>query len=138
MVDIVLLAGKLVLIALMYLFLFAVIRTGLGRISGARAEGSGTLELVVVRGPRELKGLRLPLDGPVVIGRSPGADVVIADDFMSALHSRIIPEGDRIMLEDLGSTNGTVLNERRIQGAEEIEPGDTIDLGSVRLTLERP
>lgn len=137
MVDIVLLVGRLLLIALLYLFLFAAIRTGVGRVSGARRSAEGIPELVVVRGPAELKGVRVPLDGPVVIGRSPGCDIVIADDFISALHARIVPEGEMLVLEDLGSTNGTVLNGTAITSAHDIKPGDTIDLGVVRLEVKR-
>ncbi len=136
MVDIVLLVGKLLLIAFLYLFLFAAIRTGVGKVSGARKAAAGVPELVVVRGPAELKGVRVPLNGPVVIGRSPGSDIVIADDFISALHARIMPQGDSLVLEDLGSTNGTVLNGATLTTPHNLKNGDRIDLGSVRLEVK--
>lgn len=138
MVDIVLLAGRLLLLALLYLFLFAAIRAGIGLVRGA---GPGAkrrgLALKVIEGPRELRGTKVPIDGPVVIGRSPGADIVIADDFISSQHARIVPSGEGAILEDLGSTNGTVLNGTVIGGPAMLSPGDEIDLGSVALKVEK-
>jgi hypothetical protein len=137
MVDIVLLVGRLLLLALLYLFLFAAVRTGIGLVRGA-GPGSrpGGLALRVIEGPRELKGMRLNIEGPIVIGRAPGADIVIADDFISSQHARIVPSGDGAMLEDLGSTNGTILNGSRIGGPARLSAGDEIDLGTVTLKVQ--
>lgn len=138
MVDVVLLAGKLVLLALLYLFLFSAIRTGIGIVRGAGpSAGRSTPLLKVVQGPRELKGLKVPVAGPVIIGRSPGSDIVIADDFISSRHARVIPAGDEIVLEDLGSTNGTIVNGHRITEPVSLRTGDEIDLGTVRLKVDR-
>ena len=73
MVDVVLLAGRLLLLALLYLFLLAAIRAGIGLIAGqAPPSKDRGLVLAVSRGPSELLGTRVPLRGPVIIGRSPG------------------------------------------------------------------
>lgn len=138
MVDVVLLVGRLVLLALVYLFLFAAVRTGVGLVRGAGPGFAHTgILLRVVQGPRELRGIRVPVNGPVVVGRSPGADIVIADDFISSQHARVVPSGDGAVLEDLGSTNGTVLNGARLGAPALLEIGDEIDLGTVRLKVER-
>lgn len=138
MVDVVLLAGKLVLLALLYLFLFSAIRAGIGIVRGAGPSAGPSIPLLkVVRGPKELKGLSVPVAGPVIIGRSPGSDIVIADDFISSRHARVIPSGDEILLEDLGSTNGTIVNGRRVFAPVSLKPGDNIDLGTVRLKVDR-
>jgi len=137
MVDIALLAGRLLLIALLYLFLFAAVKAGLGLVRAPRGTRAGGLVLAVAKGPRELMGVKVPIDGPVVIGRSPGADIVIGDDFVSGSHARVMPAGDGATLEDLGSTNGTVLNGQLVQRAVPLKAGDTIDLGPVRLAVER-
>lgn len=138
MVDIVLLVGRLLLLALLYLFLFAAIRTGIGLVRGA---GPGSkrrgLALKVIEGPRELRGTKVAIEGPVVIGRSPGADIVIADDFISSEHARVVPSGDGAILEDLGSTNGTILNGQVIGGPAMLSAGDEIDLGMIALKVER-
>ena len=135
MVDIVLLVGKLVLLALLYLFLFAAVRAGLGYVRAAGPAAPGArLALAVVEGPRALMGTRIPLAGPVVIGRSPGADIVIADDFVSSTHARVTPDTEGgAVIEDLGSTNGTVVNGVQVVSAVTLSAGDVIDLGTVRL-----
>lgn len=137
MVDIVLLAGRLLMLALLYLFLLAAIRAGLGLISGqAPSRRSDGLVLAISRGPAELTGTRVPLRGPVIIGRSPGADIVIAGAFVSARHARIAPTGTGGVLEDLGSTNGTLLNGATVVAPASIKAGDVIDIGEVRLKVE--
>ena len=137
MIDLVLLAGRLLLLALLYLFLFAAVRTGIGLVAGQRVKGRGVWTVSVAQGPRELMGVSVPVTGPVVIGRSPGADIVIGDDFVSGRHARLSPSGDGAVLEDLGSTNGTVLNGQPVTGARSLRPGDAIDIGAVRLKVDR-
>jgi len=137
MIDVVLLAGRLLLLALLYLFLFAAIQTGIGLVAGQRKKGKGAWVITVLRGPAELSGVTVPVNGPVVIGRSPGADIVIGDDFVSGRHARISPAGDGAVVEDLSSTNGTVLNGVRITAPQQLRPGDTVDIGSVRLKVDR-
>ena len=139
MLEIVLFAGKLLLIALLYLFLFAAVRAGIGMVSG-RSSGrpaSGELILAVSKGPRELRGTKLPIRGPIIIGRSPGADIVIADDFISARHARVTPSRDGALLEDLDSTNGTLLDGKPVRGMTPISAGSVITLGDVSLRVER-
>jgi len=136
-VDVALLAGRLLLLALLYLFLFAAVRAGIGLVSGQRKGGAGAFKLTVVQGPRELRGVSLPVTGPIVIGRSPGADIVVGDDFISGKHARVSPAGTEAVLEDLGSTNGTVLNGARISTPQTLRPGDTIDIGAVRIKVDR-
>jgi pSer/pThr/pTyr-binding forkhead associated (FHA) protein len=77
------------------------------------------------------------VSGPVVIGRSPGADIVIGDDFVSGRHARVSLAGNDAVLEDLGSTNGTVLNGKAITSPQTLRPGDTIDVGAVRIKVDR-
>jgi hypothetical protein len=137
MIDVVLLAGRLLLLALLYLFLFAAVRAGIGLVAGQRVKGKGAWTVTVVQGPRELMNAKVPVTGPVVIGRSPGADIVLGDDFVSGRHARIMPSGDGAIVEDLGSTNGTVLNGQPLTGSRSVRPGDTIEIGSVRLKVDR-
>lgn len=136
MIDVVLLAGRLLLLALLYLFLFAAVKTGIGLVAGQRLKGRAVWTLTVVQGPRELSGMKVPVTGPVVIGRSPGADIVIGDDFVSGKHARVSTSADEAVLEDLGSTNGTLLNGSRVTAPQSLRPGDAIDIGSVRLKVD--
>ena len=136
MIEIVLFAGKLLLLALLYLFLLAAFRTGVGMVSGKARRGSGGLVLAIAEGPKELRGTRLPITGPIVIGRSPGADIVIADDFVSARHARVTPAPGGAVLEDLGSTNGTLLDGKQVSGMVPLAAGSVIELGAVKIAVK--
>jgi pSer/pThr/pTyr-binding forkhead associated (FHA) protein len=138
MIDVALLFGRILLLALLYLFLYAAIRSGLGIIRrGGPSAPETPLTLVVVAGPPELTGVRLPLDTLVRIGRSPEAELVIADDFVSTLHARIVPSPGGPLLEDTDSTNGTLLNGRKVTDAVPLSAGDEIEVGTVRLKVSR-
>ena len=137
MVDVVLLFGRIVLIGLLYLFLLAAVKTGIGLIGGRARKASGTLALRVTRGPREITGVSVPLTGPVLIGRSPDADLVIADAFVSSTHARVSIVESVPMVEDLGSTNGTVLNGQPVTRAMPLANGDAIELGRNRIEVVR-
>jgi hypothetical protein len=83
------------------------------------------------------EGKRLVV-GPAgaMLGRSRECDVVLSDPNISRQHAEIRPEGSAWVLSDLGSTNGSLLNGRRIEQPEAIEPGDEIELGTTLLTFE--
>jgi pSer/pThr/pTyr-binding forkhead associated (FHA) protein len=138
MVDVALLFGRILLLALLYLFLFASVRAGLGLIRrGDQAQPERPLTLVVVSGPPEIVGVRIPLDARVRIGRSPDLELVIADDFVSTTHAQIVPAAGGPVLEDLGSTNGTMLGGRRVSRAMPLAAGDEIEVGPVRMKVSR-
>jgi hypothetical protein len=77
-----------------------------------------------------LQGGVLPLQRgrPVLIGRQPDADLVIADELVSRRHARLAFEGDELVVEDLGSTNGTYLNGARVTRGRVVE-GDLLLVG---------
>ena len=72
----------------------------------------------------------------VVIGRSRQSDVVVDDPNVSRQHAEVRPRGGAWVLNDLGSTNGSVLNGRRIDGPEVLKPGDRIEIGTSSMTFE--
>lgn len=138
MIDLVLLVGRLLLLALLYLFLYAAVRAGIGLVrTGAPARGERPLALLVTAGPAELKGMRVALDRTVRIGREPGLELVVADDFVSTRHAQVVPGPDGPVLEDLGSTNGTVLNGALISTPGPLAAGDEIVIGTVRMKVTR-
>ena len=71
-----------------------------------------------------------------VIGRSRDADVVLDDPNVSRRHAEVRPSGGSWIVRDLGSTNGVKVNGRRIQGPQSLKSGDTIELGTARVTFE--
>jgi hypothetical protein len=129
-IDIVLYVGRLLLIALLYLFLFAVMKTGIGIVKGQRKK-SGVWTIAVVKGPKELRGVKINVTGPVVIGRSPGADIVIPASYVSGRHARVYPLGKDLLVEDLGSTNKTRINGLVIDRPIAVRSGDVITVGDV-------
>jgi len=138
MADVVLLFGRIVLLALLYLFLFAAVKAGMGLVTGSSQKSARKgLALRVTHGPREITGISVPLTGPVIIGRSPDADLVIADDFVSSVHAKILNGPQGLMLEDLDSTNGTILNGQPARRPLSLSAGDVIELGTVRLEVVR-
>lgn len=70
------------------------------------------------------------------LGRSRQCDIVLNDPNVSRQHAEIRPRGGSWVLIDLGSTNGSLLNGQRIEGAEVIRPGDQIELGTSAITFE--
>lgn len=77
-------------------------------------------------------------DEGYVVGRNPqAADLVLPDNSVSRRHARLMIRGQRLMIEDLGSANGTWLDGRALTPgrASEIEHGASIELGGVKLTL---
>ena len=84
-----------------------------------------------------IDGKRLVV-GPagVTLGRSRQCDVVLDDPNVSREHAEIRPRGGSWVLTDLGSTNGSRLNGRRLEGPEVLKPGDQIELGTSRIQFE--
>jgi hypothetical protein len=71
-----------------------------------------------------------------VIGRSRECDVVLSDQNVSRKHAEVRPSGAKWIVKDLGSTNGVKVNGRRIQGAQSLKPGDTIELGTSTIAFD--
>jgi hypothetical protein len=71
---------------------------------------------------------------PIVIGRNPDADLVIADDLVSRRHARLVYEDGELVVEDLGSTNGTFVNGARVTRGPVVE-GDRLLVGGSLLKL---
>lgn len=134
MIDIVLLVARLLLVLLLYLFLLAVMRTGVGLVKGQRAKGD-IWTVTVTQGPKELRGVKISVTGPVVVGRSPGADIVVPASYVSGRHARFSPMGSDLMVEDLNSTNGTLLNGYPVMEPVAVRDGDTVTIGDVDIKV---
>ena len=96
------------------------------------AHGSGGARLEVVHGPAALQGKSFPLGRgrTMVIGRDPGADLTIPSDRVSRRHCQLAPSNDGLyVLQDLGSSNGTLVNQVPIQGKKVLLGGEYIQTG---------
>ena len=151
MAEIVLQVFRFGFLLLLWLFIFAafrVVRADLfggrtGRVAAvpprAAAAGKkkgqrGLRTLMVTAGP--LTGTKINLgEQAILIGRADDSTLVLTDDFASSRHARLTNRGGQWYVEDLGSTNGTYLDQQRVQGPLLVAPGQPIRIGQTVLEL---
>jgi FHA domain/Domain of unknown function (DUF1707) len=75
---------------------------------------------------------------PRTIGRAPSCDCLVPEDCVSRRHAELWREGERWLLRDLGSRNGTRVNGTRVIEPVEVRPGDRLNLGGAQYRLSRP
>ncbi len=91
-------------------------------------------QLVVTEG--SLRGTTITLGtAPIVIGRAPESTLVIDDEYASSRHARLVRQGDRWVVEDLGSTNGTFVRRERLTAPVPIDVRVPIRIGRTVLEL---
>jgi pSer/pThr/pTyr-binding forkhead associated (FHA) protein len=76
-----------------------------------------------------LKGKSFDLKDELIIGRADRCHLQLDDTYVSQVHARIFAKNDSFVVEDLGSTNGTYLNRRRITAPAELQRGDQVKIG---------
>ena len=103
---------------------------------GTAASSGRSPRLVVERAPGHEPGMIYDLDGSIVLGRGEQAEIRLEDPFASARHARIYEQGDILVIEDLGSTNGTYLNEELLQTPRPLHLGDRVRIGDSEFTFE--
>lgn len=131
---------RFLFLGLLYLFLYRVVRALLRDLRAATREGSGELgRLVVVASPsgEPKTGSVFALDAITTMGRDVNNAIVVDDPFASAEHAILTYRGRAWYVEDLGSTNGSFVNGRPVEGVAPLSFGDEIQVGQVRLRLER-
>ena len=92
--------------------------------------------LVVERAPGHDPGMIYDLDGALVLGRGDRAEIRLEDPFASSSHARIYEQAGALVLEDLGSTNGTYLNEELLDTPRPLHPGDHVRIGDSEFVFE--
>jgi len=141
---------KLCLLGLLYLFFLRVLRAVWTEIRGPKAVESSprraqkearrvdkkaaAVQLAIVE-PPELKGRRYPLADELTVGRAAGCQVTIDDTYASQLHARVFARDGQLFVEDLGSTNGTFLNRKKVQGPQVMRRGDRLQVGNTVMEL---
>lgn len=159
MSDLVVLALKLLFLALLWLFVLFVgnvIRTDMfGRKFATNEVGElqpvaelkkqkrpstrpakkvpSTLR--ITRGKQE--GLTLPLGEGIKIGRAADCQLVLDDDYVSTRHAQIVRTDNGYVVEDLGSTNGTYVNNERISVSTPFGTADTLRIGRTLMVVEK-
>jgi hypothetical protein len=145
-------ALKFGFLAVLYLFLLWIARSALRDLrrtvapapdatgfhhAPAYGEGAGgDTWLIAERGGGLEQGERFDLIGGLSIGRSRDADVQIEDRYASGVHARIFNRDARTYVEDMNSTNGTLLNDAELKGEAELIDGDIIRIGDTEFRFE--
>jgi len=80
----------------------------------------------------DVKGDKQPLAGTMTVGRDADCDLPLANELASRKHARLLVEGNRLLVEDLGSTNGTWINGRKTSGRAEVQNGDELRFDTTR------
>jgi FHA domain-containing protein len=131
---------RLLFLALLYLFLFFVVRVLVRDLrAAAREPGTELGRLHVVASPagEPPAGAVFGLGALTTLGRDVNNTIVVEDPFASADHAVLSYRGRTWYVEDLGSTNGTYVNGGRVDGVAPIGFGDELQVGQVRLRLDR-
>ncbi|MGH2752461.1 MAG: FHA domain-containing protein FhaB/FipA [Actinomycetota bacterium] len=92
-------------------------------------------KLSVIEGP--LKGKSYELGDELTVGRAEKCHIVVDDTYVSQVHARFYANGESYVVEDLGSTNGTYVNRRRITSPTELSRGDRVKIGKTVLELRK-
>ena len=131
---------KFCFLALLYLFLFRVVRVVVAETKAPADQASSTtakpkradrklLALRIVE-PVARRGERLAVGDDVTVGRAGGCTLVLAEDsFVSQVHARVFRRDGDTLLEDLGSKNGTYVNGEKVVAPTRLRKGDRIQFG---------
>jgi pSer/pThr/pTyr-binding forkhead associated (FHA) protein len=146
---------KIFLLVLLYLFFLRVLRAVWTEVNpeaqteatapGGKAKSrppraarrpalGGRPQLRVVE-PANLRGQSYPLDSEVTLGRAAGCHVPLDDAYASQVHARVFQRDGQWYIEDLGSTNGTYLNRRRVAAPMVMKRRDRLQIGNTVLEL---
>ena len=149
--DETLLVLKLAFLVLLYVFILLIVRTATKDLGGAPQESIvlGAADAAVLRarararaGPLRHRrsgdhaGNTIEISATTVVGRDHGNGIQLdGDEFASGRHARIEPRPDGVWVDDLGSTNGTFVNDERITSKRLLAPGDVVRVGETELRL---
>jgi pSer/pThr/pTyr-binding forkhead associated (FHA) protein len=111
--------------------------TGLYSAGALAAHEGGAPRLRVNTAAGLQAGSAYDLSDGALLGRGEDADIQLEDGFASSRHARLLPQGDVMVLEDLGSTNGTYLNGEPLRGPAPLHQGDRIRIGDSEFSFER-
>jgi len=87
--------------------------------------------------PAEQRGRTYDVADELTIGRAAGCQIPLDDSYASQLHARLFRRNDDLLVEDLGSTNGTFLNRKKVESAVPIRKGDRLQVGKTVLELTK-
>ncbi len=142
---------KFCLLAVLYLFFFRVLRAVWAEVTGPPptvpavprtrsrpampsrgGRGGGKLRVVE---PPETRGQSYDLGDELTLGRAAGCQVTLNDTYVSQLHARLFRRDGQLFVEDLGSTNGTYVNRKKVTAPIVLRKGDRLQVGKTVMEL---
>ena len=87
--------------------------------------------------PLDRVGEHIDVNTAIVIGRGADCDLSIVDTYLSSRHARVSLDDGELTIEDLGSTNGTYVNQEAVNGRMFLERGDIVQVGGVLFEVTR-
>lgn len=117
------------------LFVARVVRAVLADLDVRSVPAASARTLFVVEQPEALRGREFLVVGEATIGRAPECAIMLLDGYVSSHHARVFMRGGRLWVEDLKSTNGTLVNGQRVRRPSALRPGDRLQIGDAVLTL---
>ncbi len=100
-------------------------------MAAAPASMTGPANQVTVVEPPALRGSSWRVTDQVTVGRAPSCGIPLAEPTVSSLHARLVRQGAQMLVEDVGSRNGTFVNRERISAARPVQAGDRLGIGPV-------
>jgi len=117
------------------LFVARVVRAVLADLDVRAIRTPSVRTLFVVEQPAPLRGREFLVAGEAMIGRAPECAIMLQDGYVSLHHARVFNRAGHLWVEDLQSTNGTLLNGQRLRRPAPLRPGDRVAIGDVVLGL---
>ncbi|MBN2114153.1 MAG: FHA domain-containing protein [Acidimicrobiia bacterium] len=124
---------KIGFITALYIFLWVVGRGIAGHLKRESARSEAPT-VAITESPTQA-GMTFRVSGPLILGRSPEADVVLQDPYASDFHIRLAFQGGEVRLHDLGSTNGTQVNGERVVAPLALRRGDRVQVGQTIMEI---
>ena len=144
---------KFCFLALLYLFFIRVVRAVWTEVTAPppppvpvappprtrreRTAAKRTVAHLRVVEPAEQRGRTYDVADELTIGRAAGCQIPLEDSYASQLHARLFRRNSELLVEDLGSTNGTFLNRKKVDSAVPIRKGDRLQVGKTVLELTK-
>ncbi|HEU5116658.1 MAG TPA: FHA domain-containing protein [Isosphaeraceae bacterium] len=94
-------------------------------------------QLVVIKGRSNSQTLKVSPEGVTTVGRQDGCQIRISSSQVSRKHCEIFEKKGLLLVKDLGSSNGTFVNGKKIDGQQVLEPGNMLTVGAITFRIER-
>ncbi len=126
---------KVAFVATLYAFLWTVVRAVRSHLADPVRVERPAAHVLFVTGPPEAMGRVIAVEEPTMVGRSSDADITLDDPFISERHVRFDRVENRLVMEDLGSTNGTKVNGLPVSGRRVLDRGDVVHIGQTTMEV---